>query len=124
MAWQGMGNTIERADDPIERDDSPIERQTGGQISRGKTIRAKTERELTAELRKRGYWKMYEKQYGLCCLCNKALAQHPRGNHVEHKVAIVVGGKTTEENCGLAHANCNLKKGTMSVEEFKSKFHS
>jgi hypothetical protein len=59
--------------------------------------------------------RLLNRQRGICPLCQLSLvpAFHtPRATHVDHRIALVAGGKHEEENFQLTHALCNLKKGS------------
>jgi hypothetical protein len=53
-----------------------------------------------------------------CCICGKLMdftlpRDHPRAPTIEHKIPRAAGGRTTMDNCGLAHARpCNHAKGS------------
>jgi 5-methylcytosine-specific restriction endonuclease McrA len=62
------------------------------------------------------------KRYGTltCYLCLKAIEFGK--DHLEHKMPLSKGGTNFKENLDVACEGCNLKKGVMTVEEFKGKF--
>jgi hypothetical protein len=53
----------------------------------------------------------------LCCICGKLMdftlpRTHQRAPTIEHKIPKAAGGRTTLDNCGLAHGYpCNHAKG-------------
>jgi 5-methylcytosine-specific restriction endonuclease McrA len=54
-------------------------------------------------------------QQGLCACCGAAL----NGVfHLDHKVPLSRGGSNTDDNVQLLHPTCNLRKYTMTHEEF------
>lgn len=51
-------------------------------------------------------------KYGLtCAICGKPIASVEDAT-VDHIIPLFRGGKTTIENCQLAHAKCNKQKGS------------
>lgn len=52
-----------------------------------------------------------------CHLCNKRInfnlpGSHPRGPHIDHLVPLADGGADCKTNVKMAHASCNIKRGT------------
>ena len=38
--------------------------------------------------------------------------------HLDHIIPVAKGGDPSPENMGIVHSNCNMAKGSMSIEEF------
>ena len=58
---------------------------------------------------------LFEQQAGMCFLCHSELQDD---NHIEHKTPLSRGGAHAMDNLGLAHAECNMSKGTMTHAEW------
>jgi len=54
-----------------------------------------------------------------CYLCGFGVQPHSKQEVFDHKVPLHRGGNHTQDNVGLAHARCNGRKGTKSVDELK-----
>jgi 5-methylcytosine-specific restriction endonuclease McrA len=67
-----------------------------------------------------GDWKaeyekvLFEVQKGLCFYCDTLLGEY----HIEHMVPLSRGGMHDRKNIVLSCPDCNLRKGTRTVEEF------
>jgi len=60
---------------------------------------------------------IYDRDDGICHLCGEPV---PRENFtLDHLVPISLGGPHTSANVAIAHASCNFRRGTKSVEEFR-----
>ena len=57
-----------------------------------------------------------ENQEGLCYYCKRDL--NVTGIHLDHKDSLSRGGEHSFENFALACPDCNMRKGTMSEDEF------
>jgi 5-methylcytosine-specific restriction endonuclease McrA len=51
-----------------------------------------------------------------CAYCGTATAKG--GRHVEHKMPLSRGGAHSADNLAIACPDCNLRKGTLTAEEF------
>ena len=56
-------------------------------------------------------------QDGLCLYCSVLLPEG-RGRHIDHLVPLSRGGTNHPKNISWACSRCNMKKGTMTAEEF------
>jgi 5-methylcytosine-specific restriction endonuclease McrA len=62
---------------------------------------------------------LFEQQEGFCFYCSDLLyASFDNQIHVEHKTPLSRGGSNSIDNIALSCAECNLKKHTMTAEEF------
>lgn len=59
--------------------------------------------------------RLYEEQSGCCYYCEIGLGGK---YHVDHKLPIARGGTNDPTNLALACARCNLRKNTLTAEEF------
>lgn len=59
---------------------------------------------------------IYERDGRVCLYCGDTSGPF----HIDHKTPLSRGGKNTKDNLTVACADCNLKKHTMTVEEFQS----
>lgn len=57
---------------------------------------------------------LYQRQYGLCAYCGRALEQK---YHVDHIIALSRGGSNWRRNLALACPSCNLRKHTRRWEQ-------
>lgn len=60
-------------------------------------------------------WGMYESQQGLCAYCEMPLFAT---FHVDHMVPLSRGGSNSWTNLAVSCIECNLSKGSKTVEEF------
>lgn len=56
--------------------------------------------------------------------CNHCVCDISDGYHIDHKTPLVRGGSNLAENLQLLCANCNLKKGSLTQEEFENRERS
>lgn len=57
---------------------------------------------------------IYERDNGVCGICNKAV---PRDDfHVDHIIPLSRGGEHSYDNCQLSHSSCNRRKGDQIFE--------
>ena len=59
---------------------------------------------------------LHENQNGLCYYCKRDL--DVTGTHLDHKNSLSRGGEHSFDNFALACPDCNMRKGTMSEDEF------
>jgi 5-methylcytosine-specific restriction endonuclease McrA len=63
---------------------------------------------------------LFDEQEGLCAYCGRLLFESfATPFHIEHKTPISRGGTNNIGNIALSCAECNLKKGTMTDDEFE-----
>lgn len=62
------------------------------------------------------YRRIYERDKMRCHLCGRKVSQ--RQLHFDHVIPLAAGGSHTEENIAVAHARCNLTKGTKVLSLF------
>ena len=60
--------------------------------------------------------KIFEAAGGICCLCDLKIRVGKKWI-VEHKIALVLGGADTDENCGPAHEDCRRIKDKVDVAD-------
>ena len=58
---------------------------------------------------------VYERDMGLCHLCG--LPVEAGEFHLDHRTALINGGKHSYENCYTSHAICNTRKGRKQMSE-------
>lgn len=58
---------------------------------------------------------IYERQQGRCFYCNERLEKY----HVDHLTPLSRGGSNYPENLCCTCANCNLRKGALTQQEFE-----
>ena len=62
---------------------------------------------------------LFEQQEGFCFYCGELLySSFDKDIHIEHKIPISRGGVNDASNIVLSCASCNMKKHTMTHEEF------
>ena len=53
-----------------------------------------------------------------CCICGKPILK-AKDITIEHKQPLSRGGANDETNWGCAHAKCNHRKGSLTMEEYR-----
>lgn len=67
-------------------------------------------------------FKVYERDNYLCYLCQLPVSQEVHGDHpqapsIDHIVPLSLGGSHTFDNCATAHRSCNLRKGSLLLDQ-------
>jgi len=94
------------------------------QTLKGKISSKTTEhnrRAMTKDLKKETVQRVYEdniEKYGVltCCLCFKPIESGK--DSLEHLTPLIRSGSNKYKNLDVSHLICNLKKGTMTLEEW------
>jgi 5-methylcytosine-specific restriction endonuclease McrA len=57
-------------------------------------------------------------QDGCCYYCGRALSRDRKERHVDHMTPVSRGGTNWPDNIAVACADCNLRKGALTADEF------
>ena len=57
-------------------------------------------------------------QDGCCYYCGRAISRDRKERHVDHMTPVSRGGTNWPDNIVVACADCNLRKGALTADEF------